>query len=80
MLMLNIRNAQSLTQKQLTRESSDGDLDGGEKDESVQRHCEVFPVSCGRTYSFTFENPSKLVGTPVSPTREFSCPKSSISL
>jgi len=38
------RLAESLTQKQLPRESSDGDLDGGEKDESVKRHCEVSPV------------------------------------
>jgi hypothetical protein len=39
----------SLTQKQLTRESSDGDLDGGEKDESVKaRKRKAFAVALKR--------------------------------
>jgi hypothetical protein len=37
-------STESLTQKQLPRESSDGDLDRGEEDKSMKRHCEVFPV------------------------------------
>ena len=39
----------SLTQKQLTRESSDGDLDGGEKDESVKELAQIGLDGAGNT-------------------------------